>query len=313
MVERKRSHLPRVLRAARIVMLVLVTLVVIAATSAAIAESYNGLYNWALEHQFATGWEANIAPLMVDTFIITGEAMLFVLIVDRRHVRWIWIPVAFSTAGLTLSFVGNVDRLQHADVQTRIGHGLAPIAAAAGLLGAMVLLHLIAGDYSALIPAAEPAKKTKSAWQRPWPKRARRIRQLAWLHRRRAVTPLPAPAITPPPVQPVVSQEAAPKPAAPSKPVQERSVAPKAGSRNNTPPTAQQLDQVRDYLRQLAPGTKMPIDRDLAARFFEGRQRRAMKRVLDEDEFVALARGDSSLIKLPARPYLVPGKAVGDD
>src|SRR6185312_14810137 len=93
----------------------------------------------------------------------------FVLIVDQRHVGWIWIPITFSAAGLTLSFIGNVSRLEHADTATRFGHGLAPIAAAAGLLAAMVLLHLIAGDYSALIPAAEPAKKTKTAWQRPWP------------------------------------------------------------------------------------------------------------------------------------------------
>jgi hypothetical protein len=277
----KRDHLPGVLRGARIVMLVLLTLVVVAATAAAVAESYNGLYNWALEHSFLPGWEANIAPLMVDTFIVAGEAMLFVLIVDRRHVGWVWIPILSSLVGLSLSFIGNVDRLRHVDIQTRLGHGLAPVAAAFGLLMGMVLLHLIAGDYDPLVPAPPKRKQAGREWSTPWPTRPRPFHRLRvwWLSRRAVELPpiAPPPVLDERPAQEAVTPVATvpPPPAVPKPP---------AAPRTSNQPSEQELVRVWEYLRTLQPGAPGETDRKLATRFYgkPDKQRRAMGRVLTE-------------------------------
>ena len=84
-------------------------------------------------------------------------------------------------------------------------------------------------------------------------------------------------------------------------------------SGNNAPPTVAQLEDVRQYLRSLPDGSKLPADRALATKFFGGRQRRAMGRVLSEPEFQH--RGNSALIQFPveapAAPVLANGKAAG--
>lgn len=65
------------LRHARVIALVLIAVLVLAASLVSFAESYRGLYLWAAHHGITGPW-AYAWPLQVDTFVAVGELALFV-------------------------------------------------------------------------------------------------------------------------------------------------------------------------------------------------------------------------------------------
>lgn len=104
------------------------------ATAVAFAQSYRGLYDWALHHghipqPFAAAW-----PIMVDVFLAVGELRLFVAMVDGDGWRikiWAWL---LTVAGLIASVAGNVGHTGwSASVAVKATNAVPPIAAAAAL------------------------------------------------------------------------------------------------------------------------------------------------------------------------------------
>ncbi len=88
---------------------------VLTATAGGFAQSYAGLYHWALEHGLR-GWKAESFPLLVDLFIIVGELGLFLLAIDafviKRRAIMSWLdfclPLTIALAGWTASLIFNV-------------------------------------------------------------------------------------------------------------------------------------------------------------------------------------------------------------
>ncbi len=72
---------PAILGAPRRAALIVVAVLVAAASLVSFAESYRGLFSWAHEHGLSGAWAA-IWPLQVDVFIAVGELALFVALVD---------------------------------------------------------------------------------------------------------------------------------------------------------------------------------------------------------------------------------------
>ena len=66
------AELTGALRAFRAAALWAIAVIITAASGAAFAESYRGLYDWALKHGLSGFWAAAF-PLQVDTFIVVGE------------------------------------------------------------------------------------------------------------------------------------------------------------------------------------------------------------------------------------------------
>lgn len=104
------------------------------ATAVSFAQSYRGLYDWALNHgnipePFAAAW-----PIMVDVFLAVGELRLFVAVVDHDGWRiklWAWL---LTLAGLAASVAGNVGHTGwSASVAVKATNAVPPIAAAAAL------------------------------------------------------------------------------------------------------------------------------------------------------------------------------------
>jgi hypothetical protein len=121
-----------------------VALLISAATSAAFAESYRGLFEWAERHHLTGIWSA-LFPVQVDVFIAVGELVLFVAMVDgwrRRDRLGAWM---LSFIGLAVSVAGNIGHLGAADLQSRGTAAVPPVAAFAALwLGLGVIKRVIA-------------------------------------------------------------------------------------------------------------------------------------------------------------------------
>jgi len=118
---------------------------IVAAAGAAFAESYRGLYDWALHHGLSGFWAAAY-PVQVDAFIAVGELVLFVAMVDGwklRHRAGAW---AVALLGLAASVSGNVGHVVAHDLQSRGTAAVPPVAAFAALwLGLTVLKRVVAG------------------------------------------------------------------------------------------------------------------------------------------------------------------------
>src|SRR5215469_13660071 len=132
------------IRAPRWVALRFVALLVLAAAVASFAQSYRGLYLWAVHHG-ETGFWGGAWPLMVDTFIAVGEIALFVALVDnwdpgRRSVAW-----TVTAVGLVISVAGNVGHAPTDDLATRVTFAVPPLAAAGALLVGLVILKAVIG------------------------------------------------------------------------------------------------------------------------------------------------------------------------
>lgn len=122
-------------------------------TAVALIESYGNLYDYALLAGLA-GWRARIAPLAVDTLILTGELLLFTAIArawERRVKAYGWLLVA---AGFALSVAGNVGHLHQAGWQTRVTSALWPSVATAGLAAGLMALKRVSDAYQAKPAAA---------------------------------------------------------------------------------------------------------------------------------------------------------------
>jgi Protein of unknown function (DUF2637) len=132
-----------ILRIARAVALWAITIVIAAASAASFAESYRGLYVWALRHGLSGFWAAAF-PLQVDSFIGVGELVLFVATVDRwklRHRAGAWVV---ALLGLAVSVAGNIGHVAAHDAQSRGTAAVPPVAAFAALwLGLAVLKRVL--------------------------------------------------------------------------------------------------------------------------------------------------------------------------
>jgi hypothetical protein len=151
------------IRAPRWLALRLTAVLVLAAAVASFAQSYRGLYLWAVHHGL-TGFWAAAWPLQVDTFIAVGEIALFVALVDtwdrgRRSVAW-----AVTAVGLAVSVAGNVGHAPTHDLATRVTFAVPPLAAAGALfVGLVILKAVIGGQPKADIQAAVPAREVAVA------------------------------------------------------------------------------------------------------------------------------------------------------
>jgi len=132
------------LRAFRAGALWAIAVIITAASAAAFAESYRGLYDWALHHGLSGFWAAAF-PLQVDSFIAVGELALFIATVDA----WTWQQRcgAWTVAllGLAASVMGNVGHVAAHDLQSRGTAAVPPLAAFAALwVGLAILKRVIA-------------------------------------------------------------------------------------------------------------------------------------------------------------------------
>jgi lysylphosphatidylglycerol synthetase-like protein (DUF2156 family) len=133
-----------VLRIARGAALWAIAALIAVADAAAFTESYRGLYEWALRHGL-TGFWAAAFPLQVDVFIVVGELVLLVAMIDR----WSWRERAgawlVALLGLAVSVAGNIGHIAAHDAQSRGTAAIPPVAAFAALwLGLTVLKRVLA-------------------------------------------------------------------------------------------------------------------------------------------------------------------------
>ncbi|MBO2464786.1 DUF2637 domain-containing protein [Actinomadura violacea] len=121
---------------------------VMTATAGGFAQSYAGLYHWALEHGLR-GWKADSFPLLVDLFIIVGELGLFLLAVDafvlrrRDMMSWLdfFLPLAIALAGWTASLIFNVGHVGHRSFSYQATAAVPPIVSMLGLFVLLRTLH----------------------------------------------------------------------------------------------------------------------------------------------------------------------------
>ncbi|MEU5884199.1 hypothetical protein [Spirillospora sp. NPDC047279] len=134
---------------------------VITATAGGFAQSYAGLYHWALEHGLR-GWKAESFPLLVDLFIIVGELGLFLLAVDafvlqrRRLLSWVdfSLPLAIALAGWTASLIFNVGHVGNKAFSFQATAAVPPIVSMLGLFVLLRTLHRYVSDE----PEPEPRR-----------------------------------------------------------------------------------------------------------------------------------------------------------
>lgn len=152
---------------ARYITITLMGVAVLVATGDGFAQSYAGLYGWAIEHGL-TRWKADSFPLMVDLFIGVGELGLFLLAIDghrlgRSLMSWLdlLVPVAVAASGWCASLVFNVGHVAH-DFSTQATAAVPPLASMIGLLVLLRTLHRYvaqADEHAAPVPeTAAPAE-----------------------------------------------------------------------------------------------------------------------------------------------------------
>lgn len=134
-------------RIAHWITLALMAAVVLAATGDGFAQSWAGLYGWAIEHGLH-GWKAMAFPGLVDAFILVGELGLFALALEGHRVTrasklsWVDLAVAGGSAvagwAVSLGFnIGHVDQ----EFTDQLTAGVPPIASMLGLLILLRTLH----------------------------------------------------------------------------------------------------------------------------------------------------------------------------
>ena len=125
----------------RVITVIILGVAVSIATADGFAQSYSGLYRWALEHQLS-GWKAQSFPLLVDLFVLCGELGLFLLALDghkltkRPSLSWVdlFIPTAVASAGWGVSLWFNVGHVQNASFDDKVTAGVPPVTAMIGLI-----------------------------------------------------------------------------------------------------------------------------------------------------------------------------------
>ncbi|MFP3965921.1 DUF2637 domain-containing protein [Actinomadura fulvescens] len=137
---------------------------VLTATAGGFAQSYAGLYHWALEHGLS-GWKAESFPLLVDLFIIVGELGLFLLAIDafvlhrRRFLSWLdfGLPLSIALAGWTASLIFNVGHVGERAFSYQATAAVPPIVSMLGLFVLLRTLHRYVADEDG---DAEPKRDT---------------------------------------------------------------------------------------------------------------------------------------------------------
>ncbi len=120
------------LRVARLIALVAIAVLVLAASGVSFAESYRGLFLWAHRHGLSGPWAA-IWPRQVDVFVAVGELALFVALADQWPVKSRVAAWTVTLAGLALSVAGNVGHVTGHSVTDRATAAVPPLAVAAAL------------------------------------------------------------------------------------------------------------------------------------------------------------------------------------
>jgi Protein of unknown function (DUF2637) len=135
---------------------------VLTATGGGFAQSYAGLYHWALEHGLH-GWKAESFPLLVDLFIIVGELGLFLLALDafvlhrRELLSWLdfCLPLFIAMAGWTASLIFNVGHVVQRQFSYQATAAVPPIVSMLGLFVLLRTLHRYVATQAANQAAAE--------------------------------------------------------------------------------------------------------------------------------------------------------------
>lgn len=150
------ARLPAIARALGVTIMGVAVLIV---TADGFAQSYAGLYRWALEHGLA-GWHAQSFPLLVDSFVLVGEIALFLLAIDgyrftRSATSWLdlLLPAGSAGGGWLVSLAFNVGHVG-GGLSVRITAAVPPLAA---MLGLLVLLRTLHRYVARADTAAEPA------------------------------------------------------------------------------------------------------------------------------------------------------------
>jgi len=144
-----RAEPPGRLRVSRAVALRAIAALITAASGASFAESYRGLWKWALRHQLSGFWAAAF-PAQIDVFIAVGELALFVALTDRWPKRSRIGAWLVTLAGLAVSVAGNVGHVSGHDLASRVTAAVPPVAAAAALaVGLGVLKRVVERDSAA--------------------------------------------------------------------------------------------------------------------------------------------------------------------
>lgn len=125
----------------------ILAIIVCAATATGLIESYNGLYIWFALHGI-TGFWADWAPLMVDSFTVIGELAIFAGI--ARH--WHWpsriLPWVSACIGIGASIAGNVgDKIGH-PLSWELTAAIPPLAGAFGIVVGLGVLKRVARDHA---------------------------------------------------------------------------------------------------------------------------------------------------------------------
>ncbi|MBE1537140.1 DUF2637 domain-containing protein [Actinomadura algeriensis] len=143
---------------------------VITATAGGFAQSYAGLYHWALEHGL-TGWKASSFPLLVDLFIIVGELGLFLLAVDafvlhrKSAMSWLdfFLPLTIALAGWTASLIFNVGHVGNRTFSYQVTAAVPPIVSMLGLFVLLRTLHRYVSQKAEEADAEEPKQPEPQA------------------------------------------------------------------------------------------------------------------------------------------------------
>ena len=142
---------------------------VLTATAGGFAQSYAGLYHWALEHGLR-GWKAESFPLLVDLFIIVGELGLFLLAIDafviKRRALMSWLdfclPLTIALAGWTASLIFNVGHVGHKTFSFQATAAVPPIVSMLGLFVLLRTLHRYVSQKTEEEETKQPEPQTRA-------------------------------------------------------------------------------------------------------------------------------------------------------
>ncbi len=136
----------------------ILAIAVLGATGVGFAQSWAGLYGWALEHRLH-GWKAQSFPAMVDLFIAIGELGLFKLAIEGHRIRKAWLPwldlflpLGVAVAGWAVSLAFNVGHVGG----SRYDQVTAAVPPIASMLGLFVLLRTLHRIITSPANAVEP-------------------------------------------------------------------------------------------------------------------------------------------------------------
>jgi hypothetical protein len=125
----------------------LLAVIVVIATVAGLSESFNGLYIWFSTHGI-TGFWADFAPLLLDSFTVIGELAIFGALTAPRHWHWRkrFLPWVGIILGLGGSVAGNVgDKAGH-PLSWQLTAMIPPLAGAFGIMIGFSVLKSLAGE-----------------------------------------------------------------------------------------------------------------------------------------------------------------------